>query len=144
MAELEAGRELDRLVAERVMGWRVFGTPEVYAYWTEPYEGEKRLGDMPSLPRFSTDIAAAWTVVERMREMKWLVRVQEMPDNYPYLDNMTGEPLFYAKAYVTMEWMPRISERTGKLVMPRCARATTAPLSICRAALAAAEGRGEG
>src|SRR5207245_4506773 len=43
-AKIEAGRELDRLIAEKVMGL----TP-----------GEP-------IPPYSTDIAAAWTVVETM------------------------------------------------------------------------------
>lgn len=53
-------RELDALVAEKVMGWTsrgphpIFGTP-VYATGMED----------TLLPRFSTDLAAAWIVAEK-------------------------------------------------------------------------------
>ena len=54
----EAGRELDALVAERVMGLTL-GTVGTQLY----YEGN---GSLEILPRYSTDIAAAWEVVEKM------------------------------------------------------------------------------
>src|SRR5919106_517365 len=45
MGTMEAGRELDALVAEKVMGW--------------PDYAEKN-----HCPEYSTDIAAAWLIVE--------------------------------------------------------------------------------
>ena len=60
-ASMEAGRALDELVAKKVMGQRV------------------------EVPHYSTDIAAAWTVVEKMRDM-WT----EATDSWPRL----GDPLF--------------------------------------------------
>lgn len=45
---MEAGRELDALVAEQVMGLRYVQGPH------------------PTIPRYSTDIAAAWHVVDKM------------------------------------------------------------------------------
>src|SRR5690606_19328389 len=61
-------RELDAAVAERVMGWlgrpkRFAGTPIMLA----PV-GEGKFTPTP-VPAYSADIAAAWQVVERMREM---------------------------------------------------------------------------
>lgn len=50
---MKPGRELDALVAEKVMGWT-----EVCGY-----EGEYK-GYWKILPKYSTDIAAAWAVVE--------------------------------------------------------------------------------
>lgn len=78
--ELQAGRELDALVAEKVMGWRRHPTDR----W---HDGERELDrdhaveggggdyyhpDEPWSP--STEIAAAWEVVEKMREhfSRWL------------------------------------------------------------------------
>ena len=60
-------QHLDLLVAEHVMGWR---KP------TRPYQAWDRRPDVPGvilcrqheLPHFSTDIAAAWQVVEKLRE----------------------------------------------------------------------------
>lgn len=46
---MNAGRELDALVAEKVMGYEV-----------------NREGYTGYLPSFSTDIAAAWDVVEKL------------------------------------------------------------------------------
>jgi len=55
---MEAGRELDALVAEKVMG----------ADWMrEHYPAMMRVGGARLAP-FSTDIAAAWRVVEALRE----------------------------------------------------------------------------
>jgi len=58
---------LDALVAEQVMGWR---KPN------RPYQSWDKRPDLPGvmlcrqheLPRFSSDIAAAWQVVEKLRE----------------------------------------------------------------------------
>ncbi len=62
---MDAGRDLDALVAEKVLGWR-------HIKW----ERTTPLGRSPKnllslvleeVPYYSTDIAAAWQVVERMR-----------------------------------------------------------------------------
>lgn len=55
-------RQIDMLVAERVMGWQLKGEP--YTRWVLPDGSERIL----AAPEFSTDIAAAWSVVEKMRE----------------------------------------------------------------------------
>lgn len=51
-AVMAPGRELDALVAEKVLGYEI--TPGGYTGY---------------LPSFSTDIAAAWEVVEKLRAM---------------------------------------------------------------------------
>lgn len=79
----EAGRELDALIAERVMGatWENVSpagrkkrlvTPE---HATIGYKDSAKAelmvigyGPNGNLPAYSTDIAAAWLVVEKMRE----------------------------------------------------------------------------
>lgn len=65
---MTAGRDLDALVAEKVMGWvrgkigpaddlsPVWFPQGPDSYWTE------------TVPRFSTDIADAWQVVEKLRQ----------------------------------------------------------------------------
>lgn len=65
---MDAGRELDALIAEKVMGWT----------WKE-VEGEQYLypprpGDV-NIPHYSTDIAAAWQVVEKLAELGMLTSV---------------------------------------------------------------------
>jgi hypothetical protein len=67
---MNAGRELDALVAEKVMGW----TSDLYAHslmgekvrlWLPPPPSDVA-HTADTLPRYSTDIAAAWEVVEKV------------------------------------------------------------------------------
>lgn len=60
--KLEAGSELDKLIAEKVMGWRVVDDRGSY----HAYDGETWLGILADYFPFSTDIRAAWEVVERI------------------------------------------------------------------------------
>lgn len=61
---MEAGRELDAVVAEKVMGWKK--TPvDNYPWQMLPPDATEL--KVKSCPRYSTDIAAAWQVVERFR-----------------------------------------------------------------------------
>lgn len=67
METLKAGRELDQLVAERVMGWSRIDSIS----WSEPAPsglGYQRLET--DLPCYSTDIAAAWEVVPELRRRR--------------------------------------------------------------------------
>ncbi len=60
-------REIDVQVAEKIMGWRIKGKDSDWRWWgvppgwTEPQSVE--------IPRYSSDIAAAWKVVRRMRDL---------------------------------------------------------------------------
>lgn len=67
--ELKPGRELDALVAEKVMGWaRIIMADQAWAdvsnNWHSDYMGTVG-GKRTVIPLFSTDIAAAWEVVEK-------------------------------------------------------------------------------
>ena len=62
MSEMKAGRELDAMIADKVMGWTEQPYSRPPSHWQDE-EGYTIL----TLPNFSTDIAAAWQVVERMR-----------------------------------------------------------------------------
>lgn len=68
--ELKAGRELDALIAEKVMGWQevrvgvgddgiegLMGVPDSPDPWRSAYW----------VPAYSIDIAHAWQVVEKLR-----------------------------------------------------------------------------
>lgn len=81
---MQAGRELDALVAEKVMGWKwcendigkeslqppseeyAFLSPNHPVFWAD----EK--GYTKIMPHYSTNIADAWKVVEKMRENFWV------------------------------------------------------------------------
>ncbi len=121
-------RELDALIAEHVMGWtkrisadhtgspikalRAIGV--IYA-WKDAKKKEQGL----DVPRYSTDIAAAWMVVDRMRT--------HVPD-YRAL-RMESVPLGYTVAFYSHK---NPLNRVGAFVA-----AETAPLAICLAALKA-------
>ena len=66
--KLEAGRELDALVAEKVMGLLVtnHGTAKII-YGKVEVDGKEHVTFSPVRP-YSTDIAAAWEVVEKMSD----------------------------------------------------------------------------
>lgn len=70
---MTAGRELDALIAEKVMGWKVFRNGEhgPHRWEAETDRGTLRVIDSSySGDGFSpsTDIAAAWEVVEKVRK----------------------------------------------------------------------------
>jgi len=86
--KLEAGRQLDALIAEKVMGWiwcvqvntcspvktelgkrsRFLGHPDRYRNWYEKWDGKEQLPidihEESAFGEYSSDIAAAWEVVE--------------------------------------------------------------------------------
>jgi hypothetical protein len=109
VTELQAGPEMDRAIVERLMAKEPPG-PLVDFVRTE--EGLKAV-----YPNYSTDIGAAWLVVEKMREQTHFINVE-------WTDS---------KWYCRIIWPPfgewhQIANS-----------ADTAPLAICRAALAALE-----
>lgn len=74
MTKMNPGRELDAIIAEKVMGQKVMLlTKEQFCvlfstFYTDSYpEFGYIVGAGKSLPHYSTDIAAAWLVVEKMR-----------------------------------------------------------------------------
>jgi hypothetical protein len=83
------GREMDALVAERVMGWRwlkvigcrnpIFMPPEQLAEYLPEYVKKNVLsydGNPPSrLPHYSTDITAAFHVIEHLRQQSMMLSV---------------------------------------------------------------------
>lgn len=84
---MKPSRELDALVAEKVMGWYYIDHPYPENLWVEPgkrttffpphfkwsMEEEKKMPGISngiSCPDYSTDIQAAWQVVEKLKENK--------------------------------------------------------------------------
>ena len=121
-SDLPAGRELDALVAEKVMGWTFQTFPEgacpEVRHWhrTSPIPEERSpewaASFIGACPRFSTDLAAAWTVVEKLRGC----------DQWPEI-GATGR-----------SWYCEFEGEPGVIVE---GFGDTAPLAICRAALEA-------
>lgn len=108
---MKAGRDLDRLVAEKVMGLEVHKQADVWLI---------NSGTGKAVPHYSTDIAAAWKVVEKLHAQAgpegWEVTI-----NLQNFEPNTAEPF------------------NGWIVTVGCetARASSAPLAICIAALLA-------
>lgn len=127
MSELKAGRELDALVAEKVMGWRPMQggvsmeIGEKGDLWEDGSrkwygkDGDPRPMRLLPSPKFSTDIASAWLVVEKTDPVfSWVLSRAQDGD---YDVSMTFHATDYEIVYE--------------------ATADTAPLAICRAALKA-------
>ena len=140
---MEAGRELDALIADKVMGmapcdaWRPWnmgsaGGPMVAISYEDGRckNGHERgkcysvvmNGPAGGCPKYSTDIAVAWSVVEKLNENGWYVWVFSHGAHYGC-------------------WMERFDVNKDDTVserrIPAC-EADTAPLAISLAALKAA------
>ena len=135
---MKAGRELDALVAERVMGWhREVDATYDYDHVQHGNEvllppGETLYSLREMLPRkgiipfayfvserYSTEVAAAWRVVQRMRLLGYRATVQT------WVNSADVIVLFYK---------PEDTYNPDRHVG---VTDDTAPLAICRAALAA-------
>lgn len=123
---MQAGQELDILVAENVMGYRwclwLDGTRFLAPPEFEDFDeatGDEPLADEPYaiVINYSRDISAAWQVVEKMRET-WNFKLSALPSR--------------AKrgAWTCSFLRPGDYPKTN-------ASANTAPLAICIAALRA-------
>ena len=116
--EMQAGPEINMLIAERVMGWRQSSLPGVFIDEDERFWGVT--DEMPTSRQFnpSTDIAAAWQVVEKLNLLENKILTKNEDGKYIVCDiAFFGEwPDYYAGA------------------------SELAPLAICRAALKAVMG----
>ena len=138
MSDLPAGRQLDALVAEKVMGyvWRTAGTEESFgrllvespislpmASMTEPSNGVEplRIDAFGSVLSYSTNIAAAWLVVEKLIADGWFI---DMTHEGTWRVRLTKHfPMKRGK------WQPSLE--------PEAVLDVSLPLAICRAALKA-------
>jgi hypothetical protein len=136
--ELEAGADLDELVAERVMGWKlvpntayvvtVEAAIKAGKYEWDDAEGNYIADGLGYDHEFSTDLAAAWQVVERMGKLgKWCqMRTPwgKGKDDDGYWAGFTS--------HLTTGWNGKPDHWT---------QADTLPLAICRASLKATEAK---
>lgn len=113
-------RALDALVAEQVMGWREMrghwvapGTPDWVNLIAQPYDP----------PRYSSDLAAAWEVVEK------LTALRPDPSHRPYSVHVLASDGIAACRITT--WSV---EGEGTVARHSCA---SVPEAICLAALEA-------
>jgi len=104
--KMEAGHELDALVAERVMGHRYSGG---VTSWCR--EDGKLVQPDGGLPPYSTDISAAWEVVERLRK-DWAIRI----GSSDLIGNGWG-----VRMWSTYVPGPAVDAATAPLAISRCA-----------------------
>ena len=104
---------MDREVAERVMGWHLeFREGLGRIAWSSPDNSYEAYPD-DWLP--STDIKAAFQVVEKMGEKGWKLGIK------PFV--VSGYSVFF--------------RRESELVSSTCAKLSELPEAICKAAIAA-------
>mgnify|MGYP001243213261 CR=1 FL=1 len=111
-ADIPAGRELDALVHELVMG---LPTMPMVKWTVVPGQPLTRTLDPFGVPAYSTDISAAWLVVEKLQEQG--VRVDILSDWHGHRTCRVARKSEIL--YDALDW------------------SDTAPLAICRAALRA-------
>ena len=115
VSELEAGRELDALIVQRIIGAKVVwqdGEPCWAHIHRDPriYPPSSRV----PVPPFSTEMAAAWSIIEHLTGKGWWVRIEHVEPVHRLADE---------------RWTVNLGEYEGD--------GPTAPLAICRAALRA-------
>jgi hypothetical protein len=128
-ATMEAGRELDALVAVRVMGFdAAHPTLAKMGKAIRPYP----LGNGVDVPHYSTDIAAAWQVVEKLHAGGVFLMLEQCQsrEQYEYDDEVGGANDRCAEAG---EWLAHFQNVVGL----GSATGATAALAICGAALMA-------
>jgi hypothetical protein len=128
---MNAGRELDALIAKKVMDWednwekpngRAF--PDMWGTMDFDKNGPIRV---PNFPCYSDDIASAWEVVEKMRTFS---------DTLSYAFVLQDNSEHRGKG----EWLARFDQyeaTTDDLTTVEWWSGATAPLAICLAALKA-------
>jgi hypothetical protein len=94
---MKPGRELDALIAERVMGWTIISldilSPEfekrfgVYRFRDSSLIGTRASHNFPRpvpIPYYSTEITSAWEIWSKIREMGYWVELKQVrPRNIP-------------------------------------------------------------
>lgn len=132
---MQAGREMRRAIAENVYKWKLEQNHGFAGgnFWVGDgcLFGNRRESD---LPEWDTDITAAWEVVEKISEMLFSEKLS-ISDGYNYLTlSRLGYKTGYAASFDCIfndNWYEDITEYKF------AARAETAPLAICCAALLA-------
>lgn len=130
LKKLMAGPAFDQLIAEKIMGQRVVEWPgiglliELEPQPEQDWHGIEDRIELPVLPRYSTDVAAAWQVVEHLK--------------------LAGYQCFIASGRAGEQCVVGFSREYGPGIssVQTCefkAEATSLALAICQAALALSE-----
>lgn len=109
-------REIDSLIATKVMGWKILTCKGIKIIAPPDYDGPDMMinADIKVIPSYSTDISAAWQVVEKMQEYGYILMLDATTTSEYYI------------SFVGLKDGSHISF---------FGNANTAPMAICRAAL---------
>jgi len=121
----EAGPDTDVEIARQVLGERI----GQYATDGGPHRFIQAYGLVRDVPPFSTELGAAWQVVEHLRERGFLVRVIEHPDDSGHDSEHRRAWLARRSECLVEQHVRGVRRRAGH------AYAATPALAICRAAL---------
>ena len=138
--QLEPGRKLDALVAEKVMGAEMVYPASGWGHDDTPYDSAldvvwrvkwSEQNTKEVLKSYSTDIAAAWTVVEKLEK-------KHRSFSLTSHDSTGAEPGYYN----AMFWVgnPRPANPASGVLLGEGYH-DSAPAAICLAALAAVEAK---
>jgi hypothetical protein len=125
--QLEAGAELDARVAEKVWGWHRGKQLEGGQFWFTKKPPQPGYDPGFPCPYYSTDIALAWKVLEKLRDM-WT----EATDGASGFDDDFPKPFDDSAFFSSLR-------RHANRRWPWAFLYVT-PLAICHATLAAVEG----
>jgi hypothetical protein len=117
---MPAGREMDKLIYDKILGYKSF-----YSLDGELIDEEI----FAAVSNYSTDISAAWEVVEKMIKEGFEYDIEYHPNEYwPNEDKSRLEDI---------RWRADFCAYPGTDMCHNIQAAPTAPLAICRAALLA-------
>ena len=119
--------KLDRLVGERVFGWSIVAASDGEPIWSNdcgtPLAFQYASAPVKFGPNFSTDIAAAWEVVEHLRKQRSSTDAVTDP-TWSVALNGSGD-----------RWICDVADWRGRMDVAACDK--TACMAICWAALRA-------
>lgn len=132
---MEAGAGLDLLIAKHIFDWSDFNHDTLTGWWYGSSPDMRANPQEPSgvvlkdrMPAFSTDIAAAWQVIEAVI----------LNSNFDTFSIRSHDLLRrWGAGFWFYIWSTELREKEGDDVFIREANGNTAPLAICRAALLA-------
>lgn len=121
---MKAGRELDALIAKKIMGWKQEYIQSVSGEWHPMWKEPEYLIPPGSykaqvVPPFSTDLAAAWKVVKKLMEYGDV-----------FIEFWSDDEWFVANKPVGVREDAACASCDG-----RKTGESSVPLAICRAAL---------
>jgi Phage ABA sandwich domain len=134
---VKAGRDLDALIHRRFLGKD--DLPKSFPLDSPP--GRFRL------PAYSYEIADAWLVVDKLREMGFLVTVKDMPEGYPFVagNDAAVDAKLHVRAICELYFVRRFDSEQTRPVLSRkfwhapTTMGDTPAEAICRAALCVLE-----